>query len=140
VTLPQPYPPGQEIATVANGDQAHAGNVVPIRVKLPGEELSRVWPDGTLPGMPGQPPTASFTYTPPSPGTNTNVTFDGTGSTAALPSQPITRYDWLFNNTTGASGVTAAWRTPNKSGSYPVTLTVTASDDQQGSQTQVITF
>jgi hypothetical protein len=44
----------------------------------------------------------------------------------------------MFNGTVQASGETAAWTTPNKAGSYDAVLTVTASDGQQGTETQTL--
>jgi PKD domain len=144
MTLPQPYPPGQEIAHAGNSDAAHGGNVVGVRVKVPGGEMSRIWPDGTLPGMPGpepSPPTASFTASPPAPNKNQNVTLDGTGSAPGDPAWPVTGYDWAFSDgTAGKSGAVVTWRTSNKSGSYTVTLTVTDGLGQSGQSGQVFTF
>lgn len=143
--LPEPYPPGQEIATVLNADNAHAGNVAGNVVKVPGGELSRIWPDGTLPGMPADPdfgippPAAAFTWTPPAPARNTNVTFDGWASTPGDPDYPVTAWHWMFAQTTPASGAVVTWRIPNKAGSYDAELTVTASDGQSGSLLQTLT-
>jgi PKD domain len=93
-------------------------------------------PDGGEP-PPASPPAASFTYSPPAPGRNQNVTFDASGSQAG--DAPITDYGWLFNGTVQADGVTATWQTPNKAGSYFVVLTVTAEDSQEDTASQTIT-
>lgn len=140
--LPEPYPPGQEIATVDNADRAHGGNVAVVDVKEPGGEMARVWPDGTLPGMPGTgaPPAASFTCTPPNPVKNTTVTLDGSGSVPGS-AFPITRYDWVLDTASqDDAGPVVTWRTPNKSGSYTITLTVTDSGGVSGSSAMVITY
>jgi PKD repeat protein len=91
-------------------------------------------------GGPPPPPVASFTYSPPTPGRNQAVTFDASASQPGDASVPIAAYDWDFNSgaATG-SGVTATWQTPNKAGSYPVQLTVTADDGQTGTDTQTLT-
>jgi hypothetical protein len=85
------------------------------------------------------PPVASFTYDPPVPGRNQNVTFDASASAPGDDTTTITAWDWLFNGTVQASGETAAWTTPNKAGSYDAVLTVTASDGQTGETTQTLT-
>ena len=136
-------PPGQEIATIGNADAAYAGNVAGNVVKAPGGEMARVWPDGMLPGLPGEepPPVASFTWSPPSPGKNTNVTLDGTGSAPGSPDWPITTYGWTFGDGTAPkSGPVVTWRASNKSGSYTVTLTVTDSGGESSQASQVFTF
>ncbi len=84
------------------------------------------------------PPAASFTYTPASPSTGSNVTFDGSGSTPGAA--PIVRYDWALGPTATRTGVTVTWRLPSGHGDYTVTLTVTAADDQTVQAAQVITI
>jgi PKD repeat protein len=136
-----PWPPGQELPTVAYADQATVYEDL-AAVKQPGGEQSRHWPDGP-PGLAGQepPPVASFTCTPPAPGKNMNVTLDGTGSAPGSPDFPVVSYDWAFSDGTAPkSGAVVTWRTPNKSGSYTITLTVTDSGGAAGSSSLVITF
>jgi PKD repeat protein len=140
--MAQPWPPGTE----PGFPDADLGWVKPD-----GEERARDWADqhpGQEIGGPGGdidpaplpgPPAASFTYSPPSPGRNQNVTFDGSASQAD-GELTITSWTWLFNNTDTGSGQVVTWQTPNKSGSYPAQLTVTDSGGQTDAETQVLTI
>ena len=141
--MAQPWPPGTE----PGQPNAELGWVKPD-----GEERARDWldqhpghelggPDGGIdPGpLPGGPPVASFTYDPPDPAATDMVTFDGSASYPGDPELAITAWAWLMNNAATRSGQVVTWRTPNGTGAYPVTLTVTDSGAQTGESTQVIT-
>lgn len=147
LTMAQPWPPGTE-PEVPGADLG--------TVKAPGSELARHWPDGP-PGMvpPGagpappdggnggsgpHPPVAAFTWAPPTAGRGDYADFDGTGSQPG--DAPLTRYDWQFADKASMpdAGPAVRWRLPGAYGSYPVTLTVTASDSQAGAVTHTITL
>jgi PKD repeat protein len=75
------------------------------------------------PGVIGNAPTPSFTFTPSSPGAFQTVRFDGSSSQPGLGAA-ITSYVWDFGDDTSATGVTAThqYSTP---GTYMARLTVT---------------
>ena len=61
------------------------------------------------------------------------VTFDGSGSYPGS-AFPIVRYDWVTDATSRPdAGPVVTGKTPNKAGSYTVTLTVTDSGEVSGS-------
>ena len=71
----------------------------------------------------GEPPTASFTTSPDTPGVNQDIFFDATASRPAT-GRTIASYAWNFGDGNTASGslVTHRYSAP---GAYSVTLTVT---------------
>ena len=142
--MAQPWPDGTE--------PGYYGNTEVGTIKPRGAECAREWPDGPpghdyhvppLVSPPDEPPparphpAADFTYTPANPGTQDNVTFDGS---ASVPSDgaTLTAWNWLFNNQTTRSGVTCTWRLPSGHGSYDATLTVTDPSGQSDATTQVL--
>jgi PKD repeat protein len=133
-------PPGHaDMSHAGNADLAYAGTALPPWLRTPPDAPPGVPPDPEVPPEAAPPPVASFTYDPPDPGATVMVTFDGSASTPGDPVHPVTAWDWLMNNAATRSGQVVTWRTPNGTGAYPVTLTVTAADAQQGTETQVIT-
>jgi PKD repeat protein len=71
----------------------------------------------------GDPPTASFTTSPATPGVNQDIFFNATGSRAVAP-RTIVSYEWVFGDGNFASGsiVTHRYTAP---GNYSISLTVT---------------
>jgi hypothetical protein len=133
--LAQPWPPGQEPENIAGIEMG--------TVKPPGGECARVWPDGPPGhdywlGSPDPVPAAAFTYTPASPSTQDNVTFDGSSSQPAVADAIITSYSWLFNNSVTRSGMIVTWRLPSGHGSYDATLTIADTTGGSDSVTQVL--
>ena len=70
-------------------------------------------------------PTASFTYSPESPTTNRQITFDA--SSSHDPDGQIVSYQWDFGDSLTASGIDTV-HSYNRATTYTVTLTVT--DDE----------
>jgi hypothetical protein len=134
--MAQPWPPGSEPENVGDIEM---GTVKPF-----GGECAREWPLGPpghdyYLGVPDPSPVASFTYTPPAPSTQDNVTFDGSGSQPGVNGAPITAYNWAFNaGQTTRSGQVVSWRLPSGHGSYDAVLTVTDLDGMSGSATQIL--
>lgn len=84
------------------------------------------------------PPTASFVFSPTSPGTNQDVFFNASASTAA-PGRSIASYAWEFGDgTSPGSGVTPT-HAYNRSGTFTVSLLVTDNTGQQGSTSRTVT-
>ncbi len=81
-------------------------------------------------------PTASFTWSPPSPPALDPVAFDGTGSHSNNAGGYIIDYQWSFGDGGTASGATPS-HTYAAAGTYTVTLTVT--DDAGATDTDVQT-
>jgi PKD repeat protein len=81
------------------------------------------------------PPTASFSFTPSSPGVGESVTFDA--GTSSDPDGDITIYDWDFGDGAGGSGETVQ-HTYTSSGTYVVTLTVTDGDGSTDTTTRTV--
>ncbi len=82
-------------------------------------------------------PTASFTTNPVTPvGVFQEVTFNAAASSAAA-GRTISSYTWEFGDGGTATGVSAT-HTYNTTGSYTVTLTVTDSQNIQGSTTKTL--
>ncbi len=81
------------------------------------------------------PPTASFSYAPPRPGTGETIWFDASASTS--PNGDIVEYRWAFGNGKWATGQTVD-HTYWYGGAYPVTLTVVDEAGAQATVTQVI--
>jgi PKD repeat protein len=85
----------------------------------------------------GAAPTASFTFSPSSPGQFENVFFSAAASRAAVPGRSIVRYDWRFGDGATATGVNVS-HAYNVLGTYPVVLTVTDSAGVQSTTTQSV--
>jgi PKD repeat protein len=81
------------------------------------------------------PPTASFSHTPPRPGTGEVLRFDASASTS--PNGSIVEYHWAFGNGKWATGQTVE-HTYWYGGAYPVTLTVVDEAGAQDTITHVI--
>ncbi len=83
-------------------------------------------------------PTASFTFSPPSPKALDTVSFDGTGSHSNNTGGSITAYSWNFGDGGVASSATPthAYAAP---GSYTVTLKVTDDVALTDTTTQTVT-
>jgi PKD repeat protein len=96
----------------ANDAASHLRRVISIRL--------------VPPGVIGNAPTPSFTFTPSSPAAFQAVRFDGSGSVPGLGAV-ITSYVWDFGDDTSGTGVTAThqYSTP---GTYMARLTVTDSN------------
>jgi hypothetical protein len=147
---------GDDLAGPENGDLAYAGNAasrygnlthagnadnaydgaagpVPPDPEPPDPEPPDPEPPDPEP-EPAPPPVASFTYDPPAPKRGDYTDFDGSGSAPGDAEVPVTRYDWQFADKAEMddAGPAVTWRVPGAYGTYPVTLTVTASDGQQG--------
>gem|GEM_PF-252587 len=86
-------------------------------------------------GPTNQPPVASFTVSPPSPGIGEWVRFDASASYD--PDGSIVSYSWDFGDRSSGAGV-SEWHQYTAPGTYTVTLTVT--DDDGGMDTEVRTI
>jgi len=86
-------------------------------------------------GIPNQPPTASFTFSPKNPLVNEEITFDASASTD--PDGSIVSYEWDFGDGAKASGevVTHAY---SSAGNYTVILTVTDNEGEKNSTSKTI--
>jgi PKD repeat protein len=84
----------------------------------------------------GEPPVASFTFSPASPLVDETVTFDA--STSSDPDGTIVSWDWDFGDLATASGeiVTHSYSAAD---TYTVTLTVTDDDGLTDTTTQAVT-
>lgn len=82
-------------------------------------------------------PTASFVFSPASPGVGQEIAFNGAASTAVAP-RTIVSYDWQFGTDRTGSGMVVVKRydTP---GTYNVTLTVTDDAGNKGTASQAVT-
>ena len=83
----------------------------------------------------GTAPTASFSFSPTSPGQFETVRFTAEASRVGVAGRTITSYEWKFGNGGNATGVTAS-TTYSVLGTYPVTLTVTDSAGIQATTSQ----
>lgn len=83
-------------------------------------------------------PTATFAFSPASPGQFEAVNFTALASTAGT-GRTITSYEWRFGDGSTATGVTTS-HSYNVLGTYSVQLTVTDSAGLQASATQSITI
>ena len=86
----------------------------------------------------GTAPTASFTFSPTSPGQFETVRFTAEASRVGETSRTITRYEWKFGDGESKNGVTES-HSYSVLGAYPVVLTVTDSAGVQGTSTQTVT-
>ena len=86
----------------------------------------------------GTAPTASFTFSPTSPGQFETVRFTAEASRVGETSRTITRYEWKFGDGESKAGITES-HAYSVLGSYPVVLTVTDSAGVQGTSTQTVT-
>lgn len=120
-------------ATPAQVKAALIDNATPNKVTSPGTGspnrlLYSLFGGGT---PVDNPPTASFTFSC----TNLTCSFNGSGSS---DDKGITSYAWTFGDGSSGSGVTTS-RTYAAAGTYSVTLTVTDTAGQKGSQTKAVT-
>jgi PKD repeat protein len=85
----------------------------------------------------GTAPSASFVFSPSSPGIGEVIVFDASQSLATPPRQ-IVKYEWQFGTGRSATGmiVSKSYDTP---GAYNVTLTVTDDAGNVGVATQTVT-
>jgi PKD repeat protein len=84
----------------------------------------------------GNRPSASFSYSPSSPGVSQDIYFTAAASTAA-PGRRLVSYEWDFGTGRTATGVSAVKRY-DQPGTYTVTLLVTDDLGQTGSTTQTV--
>jgi len=82
-------------------------------------------------------PTAKFTFSPTSPGTNQDVFFNATSSTAAAGHR-VASYAWDFGDGSTGSGSTPSHAFA-RSGTFTVTLVVTDDLGQTGNVTSTVT-
>lgn len=82
-------------------------------------------------------PTASFVFSPASPGIGEEIAFNGAASTAVAP-RTIVKYDWQFGTDRTGSGM-VVFKTYDTPGTYNVTLTVTDDAGNKGTATQGVT-
>jgi PKD repeat protein len=81
-------------------------------------------------------PTASFVFSPTSPGINQPIVFNASASTAA-PGRTLVRYDWNFGSGAPQSGVTVT-KSYDVAGTYNVVLTVTDDVGQTDTETRAV--
>lgn len=81
-------------------------------------------------------PTASFVFSPASPGVGEDVIFNGSASTAVAP-RTIVSYVWQLGTGSTRSGMTTR-HTYNTPGTYNVTLTVTDDAGNKGTTSQAV--
>ncbi|RPH61096.1 MAG: PKD domain-containing protein [Acidobacteria bacterium] len=81
-------------------------------------------------------PTASFVFSPTSPGVNQPIVFNASGSTSS-PGRTIVRYDWNFGSGAAQSGVTVT-KSYDVAGTYNVVLTVTDDVGQTDTDTRAV--
>ena len=87
----------------------------------------------------GTAPTATFTFSPSSPGLFQTIHFTGTESTAGQEGRTLDSYSWNFGDGATATGVTAS-HSYSVLGTFRVTLTVTDSAGFEDSSNQNITL
>lgn len=120
---------------VTHSYSAPGGYVVRLTVTDPGGRSASISKSVTV-GT-GTRPTASFSFSPSSPGVSQDIFFTAATSTAA-PGRRIVAYDWDFGSGRTASGVTAVKRY-DTAGTYVVTLLVTDDLGQTGAVSQSVT-
>ena len=110
---------GASIGSTSSGEYDELINGHPYRVQ---QEWSNAI-TGCAMNFGAVAPTASFTFSPPSPKALETVTFDGTGSKSNNAGGSIVEYSWEFGDGGTATGATPThvYATP---GTYSVTLTV----------------
>ena len=81
-------------------------------------------------------PTASFVFSPASPGVGEEIAFNGAASMAVAP-RTIVKYDWQFGTDRSGSGM-VVFKTYDTPGTYNVTLTVTDDAGNKGTATQAV--
>ena len=86
----------------------------------------------------GEPPVASFTWTPTYPNPDEQITFDASASYD--PDGTIDLYEWDFDNDEqydDATGISPTWQWSSE-GDYPVSLKVTDNDGGHGYKTKTV--
>jgi PKD repeat protein len=84
----------------------------------------------------GTAPTASFVFSPATPGINQDIVFNASASTAG-PGRRIVRYDWNFGSGAGQTGITVT-KQYDVAGTYNVVLTVTDDVGQTDTETRTV--
>jgi PKD repeat protein len=82
-------------------------------------------------------PTASFVFSPSSPGIGEEIVFNGAGSSVAPP-RTIVKYEWEFGTGSTASGMVVK-KTYDTAGTRNVSLTVTDDAGNTATTTQAVT-
>jgi PKD repeat protein len=82
-------------------------------------------------------PSASFVFSPASPGVGEEIAFNGSASTAIAP-RAIVKYDWQFGTDKTASGM-IVFKKYDTPGTYNVTLTVTDDAGNVGTASEAVT-
>ena len=82
-------------------------------------------------------PTASFVFSPSSPGIGEDIVFNGAGSSVAPP-RTIVKYAWDFGTGSKGSGMVVK-ETYDTAGTYNVSLTVTDDAGNTATTTQAVT-
>jgi endoglucanase len=90
---------------------------------------------GYLYGLTADRLTASFTFSPGTPLTGQNISFDASGSTS--PDKSITDYSWTFGDGATGSGATPI-HSYSEAGSYLVALTVTDTNANKDTETKTV--
>ena len=99
-----------------------AGNFA-VRLTVTDNRGASAFAIQTIEVAPGDPPTATFTTSPTTPGVNQDVFFNASQSTPA-PGRTIVSYQWTFGDGNGATGQIVTHRYA-VAGVFTTTLTVT---------------